>query len=169
MRQVEHHEHRAAAHHGRRIELALVDLRDPLNVGQAFRLGVSLGVAHLHLLGSTPGPPNAKLNRTARGAQSMLRYSCSSVSEGLAGFRQNRLYVVAIEYATDARDIRELAAELRQARRDTVLLVGNEAHGLPRDMLTACDAVGVLPMFGPVSSYNVATALALATWEFVRA
>ena len=173
MRQVEHHEHRPAAHHGHRIELALVRLDDPLNVGQAFRIGVSLGVRYLHLLDGTPAPPNAKLNRTARGAQHRLPFLEVSTVDALAGFRQNRLFTLAIEYATHSRGIVTVAAEVDAAisagdYAGVVLLFGNEAHGMTPDVLQRCDAVAHLPLYGSVSSYNVATAIAMATWELVR-
>ena len=170
MRQVEHHEHQPWPHHGRHVELALVSLDDPLNVGQAFRIGVSLGVERLHLIDGTPAPPNAKLNRTARGAQHHLPYSIVSWQDALFGFRQNQLHVIAVEYAHGARPIQQLADE--QARRESsgvVLVVGNEARGLSVAQLEQCDAVAMLPMYGPISSLNVATALALAAWEFIRA
>ena len=157
MRQLEHHEHRPLPGHGRRVSLALADVTDPLNVGHAFRLGASLGAERLYLLGRTPAPPNAKLNRTARGAQHQLAWE---------GFRQNGLRVVAVEYATASRDLRAVRAELGAA--PVVLAVGNEAHGFAPALLDGADAVAQLPMYGAISSYNVATALAIALWEWVR-
>lgn len=167
MRQVEHQEHHPAPHHGRHVELVLAGLKDPLNVGQAFRTGASLGVAHLHLCDGTPAPPGAKLNRTARGAQHALPWSGGSTSEVLSGLRQNGLYALAVEYATESRDLRAIAEALPRTR-GVALVLGNEAHGLSPALMAACDAVGHLPLYGRVSSLNVATALALATWEFVR-
>lgn len=166
MRQVEHHEHRAQPPHGRHVELALLDLRDPLNVGQAFRLAASLGVTHLHLLGRTPTPPNAKLNRTARGAQEEVQWSQATWDAALDGFRQNQLRVVAIEYATASVDMREVRARI--AGQACVLVVGNEAHGLSKDVLAAVDEVAHVPMYGAISSFNVASALGIALWEWVR-
>ena len=166
MRQLEHHEHRPLPAHGRRVSLALVDVKDPLNVGHAFRLGSSLGVERVYLLGQTPAPPNAKLNRTARGAQHQVPFTALPLAGAWEGFRQNGLRVVAVEYATASRDIREVRRELGDA--PVVLAVGNEAHGFPPALLDAADAVAHLPMYGAISSYNVATALAVALWEWVR-
>ncbi len=166
MRQVEHHEHRPRAAHGRPVEVALLDLRDPLNVGQAFRLAASLGVARLHLVGQTPAPPNAKLNRTARGAHHEVSWSRATWADALAGFRERRLCVIAVEYATASVDLREVCTEVGD--RPCVLLVGNEAHGLPKDILATVDHVAHIPMYGAISSLNVAAALAIALWEWVR-
>ena len=166
MRQVEHHEHRPLPGHGRRVSLALADVKDPLNVGHAFRLGASLGVDRLYLLGETPAPPNAKLNRTARGAQHQVTWESRPTVGAWARFRADGLRVVAVEYATASRDIRAVRREL--GTEPVVLAVGNEAHGFPSDLLDEADAVAQLPMFGAISSFNVSTALAIALWEWVR-
>lgn len=146
--------------------VALADVKDPLNVGQAFRLGASLGAEHLYLLGETPAPPNAKLNRTARGAQHQLSFTSAPLAGAWEGFRQNGRAVVCVEYATESRDIRGVRSTY--AGQPCVLVVGNEARGFPRALLDDADAVAHLPMYGAISSYNVATALAIALWEWVR-
>lgn len=146
--------------------MALADVKDPLNVGHAFRLGASLGVEHLYLLGDTPAPPNAKLNRTARGAQHQLPFSSRPLAGAWESFRQNGLAVICVESATASRDLREVRGAY--ADRRCVLVVGNEAHGFPPELLDGADAVTHLPMYGAISSYNVATALAIALWEWVR-
>ena len=144
----------------------MANVKDPLNVGHAFRLGSSLGVEHLYLLGHTPAPPNAKLNRTARGAQHQVPYTSLPLDASWEGFRQNGWHVVCVEYATASRDVREVRADY--AEQPCVLVVGNEAHGFAPELLDAADAVAHLPMYGAISSYNVATALAVALWEWVR-
>lgn len=164
MRQLEHHEHRPRPHHGRRVEVALDALKDPLNVGQAFRICASLGVRHLHLCAGTPTPPLAKINRTARGAQHQLPWSATEQTlDVVAGFRQSGR-VLGVELATGSVDVRERAV----TGEAVLLVVGNEAHGLAPELLDACDEVVHLPLYGAISSLNVATALALAVWEAVR-
>ena len=167
MRQLEHAEHVPAPHHGRHVEAVLAGLKDPLNVGQAFRLADALGVRRLVLAQPTPTPPNAKLNRTARGAQHRVTWASAALPALIDQYRDRAVYTVAIECASASRPLVEVAAELRHA--PVALFVGNEAHGLPGALLEACDYVAHLPMYGSVSSYNVSTALAIALWEFVRA
>ena len=47
-------------------------------------------------------------------------------------------------------------------------MLGNEAHGLSRAALAACDAVVYVPHVGRVASLNVATAAAIALYEARR-
>jgi tRNA (guanosine-2'-O-)-methyltransferase len=46
--------------------------------------------------------------------------------------------------------------------------IGNEDHGLSPAALAACDSVAFIPMMGRVGSLNVATAAAIALYEFRR-
>ena len=153
-------------HHGREVHLVLAGLRDPLNVGQAFRTGVSLGAAHLHLCDGTPAPPSAKLNRTARGAQHALPWSGGNAEEVVGTLRERGVGVVAVEYAHGSRDLREAIAGFGGS--PLALVLGNEAHGLATQVMGACEAVAHVPLHGRVSSLNVAAALAIALWEAVR-
>ena len=52
--------------------------------------------------------------------------------------------------------------------RDTVLVVGNERQGLTDDVLRLLDAVVEIPVYGPPHSHNVATATAMALYEYCR-
>jgi TrmH family RNA methyltransferase len=50
----------------------------------------------------------------------------------------------------------------------TVLVIGNESHGLSRAYRDACDAVVRIPMCGSASSLNVSVAASIAIYEAVR-
>ena len=67
---------------------------------------------------------------------------------------------------TDERADTDLAAHDFTA--PTVLVVGNETHGLSRAYRDACDAVVRIPMSGSASSLNVSVAASIAIYEVVR-
>ena len=48
---------------------------DPRNVGLASRLADAVGLQHLYLAGSTPLPPNTKINKTARSTVNFIQWS----------------------------------------------------------------------------------------------
>jgi TrmH family RNA methyltransferase len=52
--------------------------------------------------------------------------------------------------------------------RPLALLLGNEAHGLPAEVLSATDHVVSIPMGGAVESLNVATAGAVLAFDHAR-
>jgi len=49
-----------------------------------------------------------------------------------------------------------------------VLLLGRELTGIPAPLIQQCDAVVEIPQWGQVESLNVATAGAIATYEYLR-
>ena len=46
----------------------------------------------------------------------------------------------------------------------TLLVVGSEAHGLPQEVVDACDLSMTVPMAGPAESLNAAVAGAIALY-----
>ena len=49
-----------------------------------------------------------------------------------------------------------------------LLIVGGERHGIPADVLEACDAAMRIPMRGFIPSYNVQAAMAMVAGEHLR-
>ena len=48
------------------------------------------------------------------------------------------------------------------------LLLGRELTGIPAELIQQCDAVVEIPQWGQIESLNVATAGAIATYEYLR-
>lgn len=53
-------------------------------------------------------------------------------------------------------------------RRPTILLIGNETHGLSQKMRALCDSLVTIPMSGSATSLNVANAAAIFLYEIHR-
>ncbi len=52
--------------------------------------------------------------------------------------------------------------------RRTALVIGNERHGLDEDALRLMDRVAEIPVYGLPYAHNVATAAAMALYEYCR-
>ena len=46
-----------------------------------------------------------------------------------------------------------------------VLILGEEVHGIPLDVLNECDEILEIPMCGNKESFNVSVAAGIALWE----
>jgi TrmH family RNA methyltransferase len=55
-----------------------------------------------------------------------------------------------------------------EMRGPVAIAVGNEQHGLSRELLNGADLCVKLPMYGQINSLNVAVAAALLLYEVVR-
>ncbi len=71
--------------------------------------------------------------------------------------------LVGLEQTTDSQPLPGFPFERR-----TVLVVGNERQGIEDDILRLLDSVVEIPVFGRPLAYNVATATAMALYEFCR-
>ena len=71
--------------------------------------------------------------------------------------------LVGLEQTTNSQNLHAFAFE-----RKTVIVVGNERAGLADDVLAVLDHVVEIPVYGLPYSYNVATATAMALYEYCR-
>ncbi len=147
---------------GMRIEVLLDNIRSAWNVGSIFRAADGAGVAHVHLCGVCPKPDQAKVAKTALGAERSIAstyhlngvQACQRLKD--AGFR-----LWALEGGQLAESI---YIEGAQDDRPLLLVVGNEVSGVDPGILALCERVVCLPMLGMKGSLNVAVAFGIAIY-----
>lgn len=139
--------------------LALDGLQDPGNVGTIWRAADALGADGLLLLNHCADPYGPKTVRATMGA--CFRLPVWEVSpaalKGLFGEHGLPLYAAALE--PGSRDIR--SADLRRG----AVVIGNEGHGVSREVLDACQGTVIIPMRERCESLNAAAAAAIILWE----
>lgn len=161
------------------ITLILHNIRSTHNVGAIFRTAEGFGVKKLVLSGYTPYPNlellglrdprlphireklTAQIHKTALGAETMVSFErFETLDEWLAmNDAQERLPLVALEQS-------ERSVMLPDFRppRQFALLLGEEVHGISPDVLSRCDHVVEIPMFGKKESFNVSVATGVALY-----
>jgi TrmH family RNA methyltransferase len=133
--------------------LALWHVGDPGNVGTLIRSADALGPAFVALSDGSPDPTGPKAMRASMGAL---------VRVPLVGFDEpsgRRVALVAHGGVPPA--------EL-DASRPTTFVLGAEREGLPEDVLATCEERVTIPLASGGESLNVATAGAIALYEFRR-
>jgi tRNA G18 (ribose-2'-O)-methylase SpoU len=86
-----------------------------------------------------------------------------TLAPSLAELRQQGYCLVGLEQTTGSENLHHFAFGRR-----TVLVVGNERVGLEDEILSLVDHVVEIPVYGLPHAYNVATATAMALYEFCR-
>jgi len=143
------------------------DWSDPRNVGSAFRLADAAGLAGLVLAGTTPHPPNSRINKTARSTVRHVQYAVINDAAGyLEEAQQAGHLVVALEITDQSTSLLSFTPprDLRLDERELLLVAGSEAGGVPPELLALCDTSVHLPMFGQNTSMNVAVAVGAAVY-----
>jgi tRNA G18 (ribose-2'-O)-methylase SpoU len=143
----------------RELVIACAPLRTRANLSSIVRTAGCCGVQKVIACGS--GRIDAKIARD--GAESVeieVRRTLASVLKQLRldGFR-----VVGLEQTTNAHDLHSFAFP-----RKTALVIGNERLGITEEEMRHVDDCVEIPVWGMPHSYNVATATAMALYEYCK-
>ncbi len=135
-------------------------LRDPGNLGTLLRACDATGTGGLILLDDSADPTSVEAVRASMGAFFTVPAVAATTTEFLIWKQQHGARLLGA--ALDPR-----AEDYRQAdyAAPALLLVGNEAQGLPEALKDACDSLVIMPMRGRADSLNVAMAGTLLLYE----
>ena len=86
-----------------------------------------------------------------------------TLSSVLKKLRDDDYQLVGLEQSTGSQPLPDFAFDRR-----TALVIGNERTGLTDELLSQLDRVVEIPVFGMPFSFNVATATAIAMYEYCR-
>jgi TrmH family RNA methyltransferase len=148
-----------------RLAVLLANVRDPGNAGTVLRTADAAGVV---FCGASVDPYNGKCVRASAGSIFHLPLVAGPpVPEAAASLRAAGLRVLAADgragLPLDEAEQRGLLAE------PTAWLFGNEAWGLPADLLALADEAVAVPMYGRAQSLNLAAAAAVCLYASARA
>ena len=145
--------------------VALDGVTDPGNLGAVLRCCDGAGVDAVILprhrsVHVTPTTAKASVGACEHVPMTMV----GGLPTALARLREVGVWVVGLDDAADKSlfDLGDLAAE------GICLVMGAEGAGLSRLVRERCDVIVGIPMRGRLSSLNVSTAAALATYEVAR-
>jgi tRNA G18 (ribose-2'-O)-methylase SpoU len=150
-----------------RILVVLERLGNADNVGAIFRNSAAFGVDAVLLGPACADPLYRKAIRTSMGAALSVPFAHAEPWPApLAWLRDDGWAVVALTPSAAA-SVREAAPALNGRR--IAVVVGHEGDGLTPAALDACTHHAHVPMVQGVDSLNVATAAAVALYEFSEA
>jgi tRNA G18 (ribose-2'-O)-methylase SpoU len=131
--------------------LALAGVEDAENLGGLIRVAAAFGCSAVWLDGSCHDPLYRRVIRVSMGhALGLPIHRTTDLPELL---RKTKGTAVAAVLADDAVRLAEVATD-----RPAVVVVGNEAHGVPDDVAAACRVRAMVSMAAGVDSLNVTVA-----------
>lgn len=141
--------------------IVLSSIRDPGNLGSVIRSAVAFGVEHIILSSDCADIYNPKTVRGAMG--SLFRVKVTRVSDLIAyikAMHDNGRKVYSAELSDNARPLGEIALSKWDA-----VIIGNEGHGVPREVSDASDGGIYIPISSKTESLNASVAAAIFMWE----
>jgi RNA methyltransferase, TrmH family len=146
----------------------LANVRDPGNAGTVLRTADAAGAQAVVFAAASVDPYNGKCVRASAGSLFHLPVVAGArLGEAVAAMRQAGLRVLA----ADGRTGRPLDDPGVQARlgEPTAWMFGNEAWGLPPDLVALADEPVAVPIYGKAESLNLAAAAAVCLYASAHA
>jgi 23S rRNA (guanosine2251-2'-O)-methyltransferase len=146
------------------VSVVLDSVRSLYNVGAFFRTLDAVAGDTLYLAGITATPPDARIAKTALGAETTVAWrKTADVPALVATLREGGTTIAAVETTSVSVDLFDW-----QPAFPVCLVFGHEVDGLPAAVLEACDVHVRIPMLGRKHSLNVATAGGVVLYELLR-
>jgi tRNA G18 (ribose-2'-O)-methylase SpoU len=134
----------------------------PGNTGFAIRLAEVSGAACVFVDSSVAHEGKREALRASMRADRFFPVYGEPARDTIARAKRAGRRVLAIE---DVGDAAPWEADLTGR---VLLVVGGERHGIPREVLDACDGALRIPMRGFIPSYNLQAAMAMVAGERLR-
>jgi RNA methyltransferase, TrmH family len=151
-----------------RLVVLLANVRDPGNAGTVLRTADAAGADGVVFSDASVDPYNSKCVRASAGSLFHVPVVAGSLLQhATAALRGAGLQVLAADGGADRR-LDELESDGALGR-PTAWLFGNEAWGLPADLLALADQAVAVPIYGRAESLNLAAAAAVCLYASARA
>jgi RNA methyltransferase, TrmH family len=151
-----------------RLVALLANVRDPGNAGTVLRTADAAGAGAVVFADASVDPYNGKCVRASAGSLFHLPVVAGArLADAVAALKGAGLRIVAADGRADATlddpETREALAA------PTAWLFGNEAWGLPPDLLALADQSVAVPIYGRAESLNLAAAAAVCMYASASA
>ena len=151
-----------------RLVVLLANVRDPGNAGTVLRTADAAGADGVVFSDASVDPYNSKCVRASAGSLFHPPVVAGSpLRQAAAALRGAGLQILAAE-GSAGRELDELESDGALGR-PTAWLFGNEAWGLPADLVALADQAVAVPIYGRAESLNLAAAAAVCLYASARA
>jgi len=146
----------------------LANVRDPGNAGTVLRAADAAGADAVIFADASVDPYNGKCVRASAGSLFHLPVVAGArLAEAVAAMRGAGLRIVAADGRAD-RSLDDPAVQDRLGE-PTAWMFGNEAWGLPAELVALADEPIAVPIYGKAESLNLAAAAAVCLYASARA
>ena len=144
------------------IILALDDIQDPGNLGTILRTADSVGLKQILISKGTADPYNPKVVRSTMGAIFRINIiECDNLKEILEYLHEKNYKIMCTSL-----EAKETIYQTNYNKK--VIVIGNEANGVSKDIQKMADEKVIIPMLGKTESLNASVATGVILYEYVR-
>lgn len=144
------------------IIIALDDVQDPGNIGTILRSIDSAGLNQVILSKRSADVYNPKVVRSTMGAIFRLNIiETEDLLQTLKSIKKHKFEIIS-----SSLDAEKLIYDIEYKKK--VIVIGNEANGISKEILDISDIKTKIPMIGKTESLNAAVASSIILYEYVR-
>lgn len=144
------------------IIVALDGLQDPGNLGTILRTLDSANLSQVVVSKDTVDAYNSKVVRSTMGAIFRVNIvEAENLKETLKEMKRHKYKVMCTDL-TASKNIYEIDYNKK------ILVIGNEANGISKELLDMADEKIIIPMLGKTESLNASVATSIIVYEYVR-
>ena len=144
------------------IIVALDGLQDPGNLGTILRTLDSANLSQVVVSKDTVDAYNPKVVRSTMGAIFRVNIvETENLKETLKEMKRHKYKVMCTDL-TASKNIYEIDYNKK------ILVIGNEANGISKELLDMADEKIIIPMLGKTESLNASVATSIIVYEYVR-
>ncbi|MGR3741619.1 TrmH family RNA methyltransferase [Companilactobacillus sp. DQM5] len=140
----------------------LDNVQDPGNVGTIVRTADAAGFSGVLLGDNTADVYQGKVQRSMQGSQFHIPIVVADTKYIMNEFKKKNISVWATEVNKNAKPVNEL-----EKPNDILIVMGNEANGLNKEILLLADEQVYIPIFGKAESLNVGVAASVMMYHLV--
>ena len=148
------------------ITIILDNVLDTYNVGSIFRLADAVAAEKVILCGETLTPPNSRIKKASINTWGWVEWSYApSAIEAIAQVKsqKSKVKIIAVEQDRRSKPFYQTHYEFPVA-----IVVGNETHGVSKEVLDMADMIVELPMWGVNKSLNVMVSCGIILYEIMK-
>lgn len=144
--------------------MALSSVRDPGNIGTLIRSASAFGTDALLLSSDCADIYSPKTVRASMGAIFRQRiYIADDLAALLAHLEKSGRRILAAEPDSSALSLTDIGLSASDC-----IVIGNEGHGIAKDVLEVCDGSVFIPISSSTESLNASVAGAVCMWEMSK-
>jgi 23S rRNA (guanosine2251-2'-O)-methyltransferase len=147
------------------IYIILDNVLDTYNIGAIFRLADAVAVEKIYLCGNTETPPNPKIKKASINTWKWVDWEYQD--SALNAVRKlkdqiSRIKIISVEQNEKSISLEKLSIDFPVA-----IVVGNETHGVSKEVMDISDEIVELPMYGINKSLNVMVSLGIVLYKII--
>lgn len=165
IRQLHHTDHNHTPRHFP-LEIICDNLRNPENIGMAFRVCEAFGIQKIWFCGKETPSISPKAKKVSRHTyKSIPHHFCPNILELINFQKQKKHTLIGLEITNQS----QLIYDFEFTNYTNIsLILGSERHGISPEVLQKIDHCVMIPFFGQNSSMNAINALSISLYEITK-